>query len=131
MCDNTNTTDLDDKFPQCGAVGCEHVKCARCAQLTDEDEEDEEDEEGIRYSGEVGYWWGIVAALSGRAPPQVDPRARWYCVSVIEEDLETDGCLECWLIFEQHMCGNGPASTNTTTYCRICGHTMCAYCRVE
>ena len=76
MCDNTNTTDLDDKFPQCGAVGCEHVMCAKCAQLTDEDEEDEE---GIRYGREVGYWGRMVAGLSGRAGPH------WYCVSVTEE----------------------------------------------
>ena len=76
MCDNTNTTDLDDKFPQCGAVGCEHMMCAKCAQLSDEDEEDEE---GIRYGGEVGYLGRIVAGLSERGPPM------WYCVSVTEE----------------------------------------------
>lgn len=70
MCHNTNTTDTNNKFPNCGAVGCKHVKCANCTQLTDEDEEDEE---------------GMLAGLSGCAPPQVDPQARWYCVSVVEE----------------------------------------------
>ena len=73
MCDNTNTTDLDDKFPQCGAVGCEHMMCANCAQLIDGDEEDEE---GIRYDGEAGYRERMVAALSGPV---------WYCVSVTQE----------------------------------------------
>ena len=75
MCDNTNTADLDDKHPQCGAVGCEHVMCAKCVQLTDEDLEDEE---RIKYGGAIGYWGRTVAGLSGRAPS-------WYCVSVTEE----------------------------------------------
>ncbi len=85
-CDFTNTTDLDDQFPRCGGARCEHKKCAKCTLLTDEEEEEEEEEEGIRYCGEVGYWWGIIAGLSGPAGPQVDPRASWYCVSAIEED---------------------------------------------
>ena len=82
-CGFYNTTDLDDKFPRCGGVRCEHVKCVKCTDLKDEDEEDHE--EGIRCGGEIGYWRGIIAALSGPAKPQADPRATWYCVSAVEE----------------------------------------------
>ena len=79
MCHNPNTTDTNNKFPKCGAVGCKHVKCANCTQLTDEDEE------GTGYNGEEGYLGGIAAGLSAPAPPQAEPRARWYCVSVVKE----------------------------------------------
>ena len=53
----------------------------KCTDLKDEEDHDE----GIRDGGEVGYWWGIIAGLSGPAGPQVDPRARWYCVSAVED----------------------------------------------
>ncbi len=54
----------------------------KCADFKDKEEDHEE---GIKYGGEVWYWWGIIAGLSGPPKTQVDPRAVWYCVSAVEE----------------------------------------------
>ena len=47
------------------------------------DVKDEKDEARSGYGGQVEYWWEIIAGSSRPGRPEVDPQARWYCVSAI------------------------------------------------